>query len=534
MAKRAAFVFVIMVLMFVGVSIRTADIATGAEQAAVPSASMSIDLEKLRGTVYDCNMQPLTNGEYSIYVAAKPTNRAIAVLKNVLLPEIFESVLERMSKGKPVAVKVESSPEECSDITEIKVPQRYDSQSLACHIIGYLDGSGKGISGVEKAFDEILSKETVTARVRFSANAKGRVMLGEDIIVEGNTLPESGVVLTIDKNIQQITEQALDDSGVECAAAVVMDVESGAIRACVSRPLFDQKNIAESLKDEKSPLINRVLLPFSVGSVFKPVVAAAALEKGIDKSFEYNCTGSATYNGVTFNCHKKEGHGVLNMQDAVAKSCNTYFIALALETGNKNIIKTASGFGFGKRVVLAGEIESSAGYLPSIEELDSKAAIANISFGQGTLLATPVQICSMMATIARGGIYVSPYLLEGEIDENGNEIEIRAYGERKEIISQSTAKILRTFLEKVVSEGSGKKAQSSYVLTAGKTATAQTGKSKNEEEIYNAWFAGYFPADNPEYAVAIIKEDGGEGASSCAPVFKKIAEEVTRNTPKKK
>jgi penicillin-binding protein 2 len=269
------------------------------------------------------------------------------------------------------------------------------------------------------------------------------------------------------------------------------------------------------------------LLPFSVGSVFKPVVAAAALESGISEKFEYNCTGSVVYNGVTFHCHKKDGHGLIDMNDAVANSCNTYFIELALKTGAENIVDIASDFGFGHKFFLADGIESSKGILPSTDDLDSKAAIANLSFGQGTLLATPLQICSLMATIARGGVYVEPYLIEGECDEDGFFTRIYRYEEKKRVMSIGTSKKIMGFLEAVVENGSGRRAKSNCVSVAGKTATAQTGKSRNGEEIYNAWFAGCFPADNPKYAIAILKEDGGEGALSCAPVFKTIAEKIT-------
>lgn len=524
LAKRAAVIFLVFAVMFCGLGVRIGNLSTESEQAAVTRSAMSFDLATLRGTIYDCSMNPLTNGEYEIYAAAKPTNEALAQLKKMLLPEVFDSVMERMSAGKPVAVKVDSISS-CSDIRAVTVPKRY-YDTLACHIIGYRNSEGEGVSGIEKAYDELISSEISTARVRFFSNAKGRVMLGEDISAEGCSAPKSGVVLTIDKEIQQITENALDNSGAECAAAVVMDIESGAIRACVSRPAFSRDNLSESLENENSPLINRAFLPFSVGSVFKPVVAAAAIESGIT-DFEYNCTGSVTHNGVTFNCHKEDGHGVLDMRGAVAVSCNTYFIALAIETGREKIIETAKAFGFGTETELADGMKSSAGYLPDVSELDSKAAIANISFGQGSLLATPVQICAMMAAIAGGGVYVKPYLIEGEVDSEGEMTKIKAYAERRQIISESTAERLWDYLEAVVAEGSGKRAASDFVAVAGKTATAQTGKSENGEEIYNAWFAGYFPADNPKYAVAILKEDGGEGAISCAPVFKEIAEGIS-------
>lgn len=530
--KRALSVFVLLTAAFSGLCFRTVNIGTNSAQASGSSAGMSINIATLRGTVYDCNLKPLTNGETDIYAAAKPTNRAVALLKDALPSEVFESVKERMSKGRPVAVKTSSIFENIADIKSLLVPKRYYNNSLACHIIGYLDSEKNGISGIEKAYNELLLNGSQAVNVRFSANANGRVLLGEDITVAGCEIPKSGIALTIDFDIQRITENALDASGAECAAAVVIDIESGAIRACVSRPLFNQNDVASSLNNDKSPLINRALLPFSVGSVFKPVVAASALENGISEGFEYNCTGSVTHNGVTFNCHKESGHGVLDMQGAVAYSCNTYFIALAHETGADNIIETAAKFGFGSETALVDGIKSSAGILPEAEDLDSRAAVANISFGQGALTATPLQICTMMAAIARDGVYIRPYLIEGEVGEDGVLTKIKEYSEHRQIISVATAKKLQKYLAKVVEYGSGSRAASSFVSVAGKTATAQTGKTENGEEIYNAWFAGYFPAEKPRYAVAVLKENGGEGAISCAPVFKEIAEQVTEKLPK--
>lgn len=526
MFKRTVAVFFALVMSFVGMGARIFFIGSDSRQAAGMTSGMSVDVTALRGTIYDCNMNPLTNAGTEIYAAAKPSNRALGMLRECLQPEIFNSVKERMSKGRPVVIKTEFLIAESDDIKPVSVAKRYSESSLACHVIGYLDGEKNGVSGIEKAYNSVLSEAVSGVTARFSANAGGRVMLGENIEISGAETPRAGVALTIDKDIQQITELALDNSGAECAAAVVIEIESGAIRACVSRPAFDQNDVAKSLEDENSPLINRAFLPFSVGSVFKPVIAAAALEKGIDGSFEYNCTGSAVCNGVTFNCHKDEGHGVLDMQGAVANSCNTYFIVLAIETGAKNIIETAEKFHFGEEIVFAEGLKNSAGFLPSSDELDSKAAIANISFGQGSLLATPVQICAMTAAIARNGVYVQPYLIEGEVDADGKLTQIINYSERKQIISEAAAKKLRKYLEKVVEEGSGRRANSNIVQSAGKTATAQTGKTENGEEIYNAWFSGYFPADNPEYAVTILKENGGEGALSCAPVFKIIAESI--------
>ena len=523
MRKRAVTVFALLAILFVGIGARVLDISGGAQTVALSGAGVRFEVANLRGTVYDCNLKPLTNGETAYKAIAKPTQKALAALEKELDAETFSAVREKMLAGEAVCVDVKSNACDGQDITVIAYPKRYSPS--ACHIIGYRGYDGTGVSGAEKAFDAVLASggELITARVGTDAN--GRVLLGEEIQVQSEGNCESGVVLTVDSEIQKIVENALDSSGADCAAAVVMDVETGAIRACVSRPVYNQNDVASALDNPDSPLINRAFLPFSVGSVFKPVVAASALENGVAQSFSYVCTGSVTHNGVTFNCHKKDGHGELDMQGATAVSCNTYFIALAIETGAENILATAAEFGFGKEMLLADSIKSKSGNLP--QTVDSDAALSNLSFGQGELTATPLQICVMMAAIANGGYCVEPYLVEGEVSADGAFIKKNYYSERRQIITSETAEILQSFLEAVVEEGSGKRAKSEVVACAGKTATAQTGKSENGEEIYNAWFAGYFPADKPRYAVVILKENGGEGALSCAPVFKEIAEKVT-------
>ncbi len=509
-----------------GLGIRIIEISTKSVQAGNSVSTKSIDLATVKGTIYDCEFRPITNASSDIYIAAKPSDRAVAQLRKILKTEVFESVKERMSKGKPIAVKSDKAVGNSDDIITVYVPKRYEESFFACHIIGYTDGENNGVSGIEKAYNTLLSSETKTPLVRFSADANGRTMLGEGISVENNELPKAGVVLTIDKDIQEITEIALDKSGAKCAAAIVMDVESGAIKACVSRPAFDRNNLADALNDENSPLINRAFLPFSVGSVFKPVVAAAALENGIDGGFEYNCMGNVIYNGVTFNCHKRDGHGILDMEGALANSCNTYFISLAIETGADYIIETAEKFGFGKATVFAEGMKSAAGYLPEENEIDSKASLANLSFGQGSLLATPVQICSMMSMIANGGNVVEPYLVESEIDSQGNLVKTAKRRRQTKIVSEKTVGLLKKYLRSVVINGSGKNAGSEFVEVSGKTATAQTGKTENGNEICNSWFAGYFPSENPRYAIVIMKENGEGGSVSCAPVFKAIAETI--------
>lgn len=488
------------------------------------SQGVRFDIAEVRGTIYDCNMQPLVNNEFDLVAAAKPSNEALAALKEYISDEDYSAAREKMQRARPVTVAVDSEITGCSDISVMHCANRYSGR-YASHIIGYTDSSSHGVCGIERAFDDLLSESTVKITARFGCDAGGRVLMGEETeILNDYAVPKGGPVLTIDKGIQRISENAADALGIDKGGVVILDIATGAIRACTSRPAYLQSSPASSLSDANSPFINRALTAFSVGSVFKPVVAAAALAEGINPSREYNCTGSITLNGVTFNCHKAEGHGTLDMKEAMAESCNTYFISLAIKAGGDSIIEAAKALHFGESTPLADGITGSAGTLPAAHELDSSAATANIAFGQGKLLATPLQLAAMMACIAGGGIYRTPYLVEGICNTAGEFTPCESSNTAQRALSMTAARTIRGFLEAVVTHGSGRRAESGYFASAGKTATAQTGIFVDSNELYNSWFAGYFPADNPTYAVAIIKENGSGGAVSCAPVFKYISD----------
>lgn len=168
-----------------------------------------------------------------------------------------------------------------------------------------------------------------------------------------------------------------------------------------------------ALKDERKPLINRALMPYCVGSSFKLAVAAAALEQGIPPSFSVDCVGGTTVAGRIFYCHNHAGHRQTNLRRAIEQSCNPYFIKLGQKAGAQALLGMAQALGFGQETVLAEGITARQGTLPSLEELSSPHELANFSFGQGKLTATPVQVAAMVSAVANGGLAVSPKLVLG-------------------------------------------------------------------------------------------------------------------------
>lgn len=355
----------------------------------------------------------------------------------------------------------------------------------------------------------------------------GRALSGEkpEIIYEDYN-NKSGLVLTIDKEIQKIAESCADEAELDKGSIVVLDAKNGKIRAMVSRPNFNPDKIENYLSDENSPLINRSLTEYSVGSVFKLTVCAAALEAGISPDFTNDCTGKTDVDGITFFCHNHSGHGVLDMKKGFALSCNTYFIALAKEIGGEKILETAEKMGFGLPLELSPGFSSDKGVLPEISDIKSSGDLANLAFGQGKLMASPLQIAAAFLSVASNGKYYYPSLIEGFADEVGN---IKKINEKAPVyvFDDKTAKTLKSFLKYSVDYGGGSLAKPKNSTAGGKTATAQTGWYKNGEEIFHAWFAGYYPAENPEYVIAILKEDGRGGSTDCAPVFRSIAEKIS-------
>lgn len=522
--KRVLAAFLCLTVLYGGIVWRMGRLMFRALPAAQSTAARRVEIAQLRGTIFDCQLRPLTNDGRAHCIAVRPTATSLPLLQRLLPPTAYAAVEDRLTAGLPVVITVDDPVDGGDLLVNAAYPVRYGA-GLAAHLIGHLDAAGSGAAGLEKSFDPLLTETGATVAARFFTDVQGKVLLGEPIEFLGTQVPAGGVVLTLDREVQRIAEEVLDGSGYPCAAAVVMEVESGAVRACVSRPAFDPNCIAEALDAPDAPFVNRALSAFTVGSVFKPVLAAAALERGLG-AFTHTCTGSITVGGVTFHCPQANGHGEMDLTAALTHSCNTYFIALGQMLGKAAVIETAQRLGFGAAAPLADGLAPAEGNLPDAQTLDSAAALANLSFGQGALTATPLQICAMTAAIANGGRFVTPWLIAGTRTPDGKLTPMQPPPAQRVLSADAAAQLCKA-LRQVVTQGSGRRAQSDAVAIAGKTATAQTGRSRAGEEIYNAWFTGFFPAAAPRYAVTVLVEDGGEGAVSCAPLVREIAERIT-------
>lgn len=491
-------------------------------ETAVNQARCSLNVGNTNGNIYDRNFNKLVNNDTEFVAVINPTAQAAAEI----LPHINDKdeYYSQLVYGSPFVCGVDTNQFNSEDIMVFELPKRYGKNQLACHVIGYVR-DGIGVTGIESAYDEFLRSHIQTNKVIYGIDGQGNVLQGLKKTVKSDDEMKAGVVLTLDKYIQAICELA--GGKMEKGAVVVMDVQSGDILGMASFPSYSADKLGDALEDKNSPLINRCLYSYNVGSIFKLVTSLAAFEQGIDESFSYDCTGSESIDEQVFMCHDHSGHGVQDMTQAMSNSCNTYFIKLAEKIDTDLFHDIAERIGFGTPISLALGIHSSGGNLQTVEELEVPAEKANFSFGQGKLLASPLQICRITAAIANEGRLYMPRLVKG-VSEDGKNIINEEQEKYINVFDRDTAFRLQDLMIASVNDNPNSKARPKNVRAAGKTSTAQTGSfDENEEEICHGWITGYFPLSQPKYAVTVLCEGGGYGNDCAAPVFKEIAERIT-------
>lgn len=506
-------------LGFIGLNLGTSTASQGSNEK-------SVVLGTSRGMIYDCNGSRLVNTESQNVTVCLPTTSAFNTISEFVTDEEKSTIYDNMSNGK---ISVFNSLQKFNenDIRSTSVVNRYSQNQPCVHLIGHLDENGDGAMGLEKAYNSYLKQQSGEIKAKWSVDALGHILLGENIEFEKTDyLSPAGIQLTIDLNIQRIAENALLHHNIGKGACVVLDAETCEILACASVPEFNPLNLYDDIKNNDSPFINRALTPYTVGSVFKPFVAVSAIESNIE--FTYNCTGSIDINGTVFKCNNSTSHGFLNLKTAMEKSCNTYFIALGQKLGAEKLLTLCSSLGLGKSVELADNFYLKSGILPSSESINSLQALANLCFGQGELLVNPVQMAVAYACFANGGYYREPTLMKGIIDKNGDVIQRVKLPEKYKVLNGTTINKIDVILESVVANGNAIRAYSEIVTNHGKTATAQSGWYEDNREITHTWFCGYFTFNQKTYVSVIFKEDGSSGAVDCAPVFKEISENIVR------
>lgn len=525
--RRMLLMLSVLFLGMMGMLIQLCRIAMDGDavQAGVKQGKYHLEVPLCEGTVYDRFLRPLHQTEERLLAVVSPNPETVAAVLPILKDR--SAVIGQLHSVSPFVCELTQRTAENQNLRILEGRCSRPGTQTAQHLLGYRQG-GIGVAGLEASFDRLLQSYDAAADVMISVDAHGAALPGDESSVRINRMPGGGLVTTLDVTVQKIAETALHSVLPAGGAAVVLDSRCGDILACASVPVYNPDALAEALDDPGEPFLNRALCAYNVGSVFKLAVAASALEYSPSAEFCCVCDGYTEINGRLFRCHDRTGHGLLDLRGAMTASCNPYFISMTQLIPAEHLHHTAQMLGFGQPVQLAPGLIADAGRLQSAEELEVAAEKANFSFGQGMLLATPLQIAAMTACIANDGIWTLPRLIAGETPDGRTVIhEQEPYSRRA--LRPDTALRLREIMTAVLADPDHGNGAPSNSTAGGKTSTAQTGRfAPDGTEYCHAWMTGFFPADAPRYTVTVLVENGGSGNSAAAPVFRKIIEEMTR------
>ncbi|MGD0571279.1 MAG: penicillin-binding protein [Candidatus Sulfotelmatobacter sp.] len=408
-----------------------------------------------------------------------------------------------------------------------KEPKRfYPARDLAAQVVGTVGMEDSGQSGIEHEFDDELRGRSGAMLISVDAR---RQWFSD---VEKQPEPGENLVLTIDKNIQYVAEKELDqaihDTQAIAGTVIVENPHTGEILALANRPTFNP-----NLRKEITPnaLTDRaVSYAYEPGSTFKLVTISAALEEKVTNPDEvFDCQmGSIVYNGMRIRDSRP--HGLLPVWGVLAESSDVGSIKIALRLGEDRFYKYIRAFGFGQQtgIELPGE---TRGMTKPVSRW-SKVSIAAISMGQEIGISA-IQLAALISTFANDGVWVAPRILAGTVEPQGSlqTVSFRP-GPSHRVISSYTAAEMRSMMQKVVLEGTGRKAILEGYTSAGKTGTGQkvdpaTGAYSKTK--YIASFAGFAPLNNPQIVVAVILDSAvgpHQGGQVSAPVFHRVAQQV--------
>ena len=504
------------------------------------------------------DMRKIISMRYLIATTGYSATKSITIATNVN-EEVVAQISERNSDFPGISISTNAA-------------RTYLTGSLAAHVIGY---TGKikeeeynqnkdtysiddiiGKTGIEYIFEKYLKGKDGEKQVEMSVNG---TITGES--VTQNAIAGSDVVLTVDSNLQQVTETALENcinkirSGgfsqtydAQGGAAVVMNVNTGEVLATASYPTFEpqwfvggisQENWAYLRDDSRHPQLNKATQStYEPGSTFKMVTAIAGLETGaITTKEKINDTGVYRKYNSEWKCwyytSYHRGHGYQNVTQALQHSCNYFFYETGDRMGIDNLSKYALHFGLGKKtgIELPNEKEGAVASRETYAKLRNNGKIGpgdvlNASIGQGDNNFTPMQIAKYISSIANGGTVVKPTIVKSILNSDGTEVsteEIEKYSNEKlgyeDVddgiqISPESINVAKEGMRMAASEAGGTAYNIFKNFTqevAGKTGSAEAGKDKNGNDLVNAWFVCFAPYEKPEVAVVVMIENGGHG-----------------------
>lgn len=510
-------------------------------------------IKAARGKILDCNGKVLADNKTVctisvIHSQIKEPEKVIDVLTEELGLE-RDQVKKRVEKNSSIE-RIKTNVDKQTgdkireyDLAGVKVDEDYKKNypygNLASKVLGFTGSDNQGIVGLEVKYESIL--KGTDGQILTMTDARG-VELSDT--GEGRKEPVSGknLILSLDANLQEYAQQAayqaLEQKQADSVSIILMRPGNGEILAMVNVPEYDLNdpfNLKKStngmsqqeIQDERNKMWRNGCIndTYEPGSTFKIITASAALEEGVVTPEDtFSCPGFRIVDDRRIRCHKTTGHGSETFVQGVMNSCNPVFIEVGQRLGTDAFYRYFQQFGLLEKTGI--DLPGEAGTIMHQKKDIGPVELATISFGQSFQI-TPIRLAATVCSLINGGHKITPHFGVEVREDDGTLLETLSYKEGKQIVSEQVSKTMRMILEKVVSEGGGKKAYIEGYHIGGKTATSETlPRSANK---YISSFLGFVPAEDPRIlGICIINNPQGVyyGGTICAPVMRTVFENI--------
>ncbi len=510
-------------------------------------------IKAARGKILDCNGKVLADNKTVctisvIHSQIKEPEKVIDVLTEELGLE-RDQVKKRVEKNSSIE-RIKTNVDKQTgdkireyDLAGVKVDEDYKRSypygNLASKVLGFTGSDNQGIVGLEVKYESIL--KGTDGQILTMTDARG-VELSDT--GEGRKEPVSGknLILSLDANLQEYAQQAayqaLEQKQADSVSIILIRPGNGEILAMVNVPEYDLNdpfNLKKStngmsqqeIQDERNKMWRNGCIndTYEPGSTFKIITASAALEEGVVTPEDtFSCPGFRIVDDRRIRCHKTTGHGSETFVQGVMNSCNPVFIEVGQRLGTDAFYRYFQQFGLLEKTGI--DLPGEAGTIMHQKKDIGPVELATISFGQSFQI-TPIRLAATVCSLINGGHQITPHFGVEVREDDGTLLETLSYKEGKQIVSEQVSKTMRAILEKVVSEGGGKKAYIEGYHIGGKTATSETlPRSANK---YISSFLGFVPAEDPRIlGICIINNPQGVyyGGTICAPVMRTVFENI--------
>ena len=510
-------------------------------------------IKAARGKILDCNGKVLADNKTVctisvIHSQIKEPEKVIDVLTEELGLE-RDQVKKRVEKNSSIE-RIKTNVDKQTgdkireyDLAGVKVDEDYKRNypygNLASKVLGFTGSDNQGIVGLEVKYESILKGTDGQILTMTDARCVELSDTGE-----GRKEPVSGknLILSLDANLQEYAQQAayqaLEQKQADSVSIILMRPGNGEILAMVNVPEYDLNdpfNLKKStngmsqqeIQDERNKMWRNGCIndTYEPGSTFKIITASAALEEGVVTPEDtFSCPGFRIVDDRRIRCHKTTGHGSETFVQGVMNSCNPVFIEVGQRLGTDAFYRYFQQFGLLEKTGI--DLPGEAGTIMHQKKDIGPVELATISFGQSFQI-TPIRLAATVCSLINGGHQITPHFGVEVREDDGTLLETLSYKEGKQIVSEQVSKTMRTILEKVVSEGGGKKAYIEGYHIGGKTATSETlPRSANK---YISSFLGFVPAEDPRIlGICIINNPQGVyyGGTICAPVMRTVFENI--------